>query len=57
MERSFFFGAGKDSAIFKEHVFKIIFSIYFCLKFGTGMENQAENLYLLFLKIFSFDLI
>lgn len=57
MERSYFFGAGKDSAVFKEHVFKIIFSIYFCLKFGTGMENQAENLYLLFLKIFSFDLI
>lgn len=54
----FFFWAGKkDSAFVKENLFKIVLFIYFCLNCGTGMKNQAEHLYLLFLKIFSFDLV
>lgn len=43
----------EDYVFVKEHLFEIILSIYFCLKCGTGMENQAENLYLFVLEIFA----
>lgn len=58
MERSYVLELEKkNSAFVEEHLSKIILSIYFCLKCSTGKENQAENLYLLFLNFFSFDLV